>query len=77
LNNRSSEKQIIFSTHSDFVLDRIKPEQVFSVTRTVRRGTTVRSLAVGYSKRRTDALREFLRTSGNLGEYWRQGGLED
>lgn len=73
---QSREKQIIFSTHSDFVLDQVDPENVFSVTRQNSGSTTIKSLASGYSQKRIEALREFLHTTGNLGEFWRQGGLD-
>jgi len=75
IKDQSVKKQIIFSTHSDFVLDQVKPEQVFSVVRNDQKGTLVRSVGTGYPKATIEALREYLKTSGNLGEFWRQGGL--
>jgi predicted ATP-dependent endonuclease of OLD family len=76
IKNEAANKQIIFSTHSDFVLDHLQPENVFSVSREPKTGTSVRSLSRGYPARKIEELRKFLRTSGNLGEYWRQGGFE-
>lgn len=76
IKSQSVDKQIIFSTHSDFVLDQVKPEQVFSVGRLESTGTSVRSLAADYPSSTIDALRDYLRTSGNLGEFWRQGGFD-
>jgi ABC-type Mn2+/Zn2+ transport system ATPase subunit len=76
IKNQSAEKQIVFSTHSDFVLDQVESDQVFSVIRREDKGTVVRSLSAGYSRQSVEALREFLQTSGNLGEYWRQGGFD-
>ena len=64
IKNQSTEKQIVFSTHSDFILDHITPDQVFSVARNDRKGTVVRSLKTGYPKTTIEALREYLRTSG-------------
>jgi predicted ATPase len=76
IKSQSAEKQIIFSTHSDFVLDQVNPDQVFSTMSRVKKGTVVRSLAKDYPKQTIEALRDFLRTSGNLGEFWRQGGFD-
>jgi hypothetical protein len=76
IKSESRAKQIIFSTHSDVVLDYLAPEQVFAVNRKKLRGTIVKSVGTGYSKRKVAALKQFLQTAGNLGEYWRQGGLE-
>jgi ABC-type uncharacterized transport system ATPase subunit len=77
IKSQSTKKQIMFSTHSDFVLDQLEPEQVFSVSRGSRSGTRVRGLSRGYSAKKIEALKEFLHSSGNLGEYWRQGGFDD
>lgn len=76
IKSASRDKQIMISTHSDFVLDHVEPENVFSVTRGARGKTSARSLAEGYSPEKLAALHEFLRTDGNLGDYWRQGGLD-
>lgn len=77
IKSQSLEKQIVVSTHSDFVLDRVKPEQVFSVRKYKKKGTIVRPLSTGYPRETIQALREHLQYSGNLGEFWRQGGLDD
>jgi hypothetical protein len=76
IKNEAATKQIIFSTHSDFVLDHLDPENVFSVSRLRNIGTSVKSISKGYPAKKVAELRQFLRTSGNLGEYWRQGGFE-
>lgn len=76
IRGQSAAKQIIFSTHSDFVLDQVNPDNVFSTTMSSRNGTAIRSLATGYPQQTVEALRDFLRTSGNLGEFWRQGGFD-
>jgi len=76
IKSQSTDKQIIVSTHSDVVLDQLDPDNVFSVTMRNRGGTAVSSLARGYSKKKIALLREYLRSSGNLGEYWRQGGFD-
>jgi hypothetical protein len=77
IKSQSSQKQIIFSTHSDFVLDQLEPANVFSVAKTESHGTTVKSLANDLPAKKFAELREFLRESGNLGDLWRQGGLDD
>jgi ABC-type branched-subunit amino acid transport system ATPase component len=69
-------KQIVISTHSDFVLDMVRPENVYVLTNRPDEGTKVHHIPSLLSRREVAALREYLRTEGNLGEYWRAGGLE-
>jgi ABC-type lipoprotein export system ATPase subunit len=70
------EKQIIISTHSDFVLDGLDPENVFVVRNDPQKGTTIKHIPDALSARDYRALKEYLKESGNLGEYWRHGELE-
>lgn len=72
----SQEKQIIISTHSDFVLDKVKPENVYMVSIKPEIGTRIVSVRNSMNKKDYDALREYLSTTGNLGEYWKEGALE-
>lgn len=72
----SRDKQIVFSTHSDFVLDEVKPENVYKVTNVPQEGTKVSHITKTMPRTELQALREYLDTEGNLGEYWRHGGLE-
>ncbi len=72
----SRNKQIVISTHSDFVLDKVQPENVYKVTNILEEGTKVSHMPKSLSRRELAALREYLETEGNLGEYWRHGGLE-
>lgn len=72
----SREKQIIISTHSDFVLDQVLPENVYKVSSTPEQGTSVAHIPRSMSRNELVALREYLETEGNLGEYWRHGALE-
>lgn len=72
----SVDKQIVVSTHSDFVLDKVDPENVYSVTKSPDTGTNVAHITKAMSRRELSALRLYLETEGNLGEYWRHGGLE-
>jgi hypothetical protein len=73
----SRQKQMIISTHSDYVLDHVRPENVFRVSREELLGTTVHPIRKTMNAREYAALREYLDKEGNLGEYWREGGLED
>ena len=72
----SKKKQIVVSTHSDFILDQIKPENVYSVARNPKDGTKVKGITQSMSSQDLAALKEYLNTEGSLGEYWRHGGLE-
>lgn len=72
----SKDKQIVISTHSDFVLDEVRPENVYRVTNFPEKGTEVYHIPKSMSRLELAALREYLETEGNLGEYWRHGGLE-
>jgi predicted ATPase len=69
-------KQIVVSTHSDFVLDEVSPENVYKVSSTPEQGTKVSHIPKSMSQRELTALRKYLNTEGNLGEYWKHGALE-
>lgn len=71
----STKKQIIISTHSDFVLDKTDPEQVFLVDNR-ENGTVVKHIPNTLSIDNYEALIDYLDNSGNLGEYWKHGGFE-
>lgn len=73
----SREKQIVISTHSDFVLDQVEPDNVFGVTRDSEDGTKVHHIPRAMSSKELRALRTYLDSEGNLGEYWRLGALEE
>ena len=73
----SREKQIVISTHSDFVLDQVKPDNVFVITRDSEDGTKVHHIPNAMSSKELRALRTYLGSEGNLGEYWRLGALEE
>jgi len=70
------EKQIIFSTHSENVLDQLEPEQVRLVSKG-KGGTIVSTISRNMSKRQFQALKEYLQTKGSLGEYWRHSGFSE
>jgi Fe-S cluster assembly ATPase SufC len=73
----SRHKQMILSTHSDYVLDQVSPENVYQVTFDKSSGTSARHIPKTMTAKEYSALREYLRQEGNLGEYWREGGLGD
>jgi ABC-type lipoprotein export system ATPase subunit len=73
----SDKKQMILTTHSDYVLDHVKPENVYRVTFDQDDGTVVRHISKAMTAKEYTALREYLASEGNLGEYWREGGLGD
>lgn len=72
----SQQKQIILSTHSDFVLDQVSPDNVFKVFSEPKKGTKVLHIPKSMSKRELAALKDYLDKEGNLGEYWKHGALE-
>jgi hypothetical protein len=73
----SRKKQMIISTHSDYVLNSVKPENVFRVAYNSKIGTSVLPIRKTMTSREYAALRNYLESVGNLGEYWREGGFED
>ena len=73
----SAHKQMVISTHSDYVLDHVSPENVFRVSYDKSEGTIVRHIRKTMTAREFAALREYLEKEGNLGEFWREGGLGD
>lgn len=48
IKSSARDKQIIISTHSDYVLDHVKPENVFQVFLEKERGTVVKHLTKGH-----------------------------
>lgn len=72
----SKENQIIVSTHSDFVLDVVNPENVFKVIRNPKTGTCISAISKVMSKRELAALKTYLEEEGNLGEFWKHGGFD-
>ena len=72
----SKHKQIVLSTHSDFVLDQLEPRHIYQVSRDRENGTTVTHVKDSMSTSEYSALKHYLETDGNLGDYWRHGGLD-
>ena len=77
IKTQSKQKQIIISTHSDFVLDQLSPENLILVKRQKKTGTMAKPLSKSMSSNDYRVLRRYLEESGNLGEYWREGGFAD
>lgn len=75
IKSQSKNKQIIISTHSDYVLDSLKPENVLLVKYEEKKGTVVKPLIRTMSKNNFNALKDYLKNTGSLGEYWKEGGL--
>ena len=75
LKSYSRKKQIVISTHSDFILDKVKPDTVYIVKNPRGKGTVVKHLPEAMSRKDYEALKAYLKTTGNLGEYWRDSEL--
>ena len=73
----SKNKQILISTHSDAVLDKLDLENVFKVERENGKGTVVSSIRKNIKGTELRALKEYLANEGSLGEFWKHGDLEN
>ncbi len=66
---RKSGKQVIISTHSPYLLDHVKPEEVLLVLKE-HGETRIKRLT---STREVSVVKEFLENGGTLGEAWYSG----
>ena len=73
----SKKKQIIISTHSDAILDKLGIDNVFSVRRDDKDGTVISNIKKKLSATDLKALRGYLANEGSLGEFWKHGDLEN
>ena len=73
----SDEKQVFISTHSDYILDELDHSNVFVTWNDKSEGISLRPLTKWMPKEDIRALKTFLASEGNLGEYWRSGGFDD
>lgn len=73
---QSRYKQIIISTHSDYVLDMLNPENILLVHKEYEVGTKVNSISKALSANEYRVLKDYLESEGNLGEYWKEGGFD-
>ena len=74
---QSKKKQIIISTHSDYLVDKLQPENIILVKKDKEKGTTATSLEKSMFKSDFNYLKEYLENEGNLGDYWRESGFEN
>jgi ABC-type Mn2+/Zn2+ transport system ATPase subunit len=77
IKSSSKQKQIILSTHSAYVLDHVGAENVFRVSNIRPIGTVVHNITKAMTTKEIHALRTYLSSEGNLGDYWREGGIGD
>jgi len=77
IKSQSNKKQIMISTHSDFILDKLKPENILLISKDKKLGTIAQTLNKSLSKQDYNALKQYLNESGNLGEYWKEGGFDN
>jgi predicted ATP-dependent endonuclease of OLD family len=77
IKTQSKSKQIIISTHSDYILDKLAPENIILVKRDENKGTIAQLLSKSMSKNDFKALKIYLNETGNLGEYWKETGFEN
>jgi hypothetical protein len=54
----------------------LKPDNLLIVTKEVKKGTIVKPLTKALSKNDFEALKQYLSETGNLGEYWKEGGFD-
>jgi predicted ATP-dependent endonuclease of OLD family len=73
----STERQILMSTHSDYILDKLKPENLVLIKKRSKEGTKASQLDKSMSANDFRALKSYLNSQGNLGEFWKEGGFED
>lgn len=73
---QSKTKQFIISTHSDYVLDKLEPENIILVQKSKEKGTKAAPLEKVMQKNEYQHLKEYLSDSGNLGEYWKESGFD-
>lgn len=77
IKQQSKNKQIVISTHSDYVLDMLQPKNILLVNKSLDFGTKAQLLTKTLSKNDYKVLKDYLQNSGNLGEYWKEGGFEN
>lgn len=74
IKRQSKQKQIVLSTHSDYVLDKLQPQNIVLIKKEGR-GTLAETLDEAMSDDDFSALKLYLEESGNLGEYWKEDGF--
>lgn len=72
----SKNKQFIITTHSDYVLDRLQPENIVLVENDPKKGIVANKLSKAMGANNFKALKAFLKDQGGLGEYWKTFDFE-
>lgn len=72
----SSSRQVILTTHSDNVVDRFIPENMYLVRRDSSTGTKLSPLAKSLSNKDFAGLKSYLKDEGSLGEFWKRRSFE-
>lgn len=75
IQTKAEETQIVVSTHSDYLLDKLKPEDVILVEKKTDSGTSAKILTKLLSVNDYKALKNYLQEIGNLGDYWKEAGF--
>lgn len=75
IKQQSKKKQIVITTHSDYILDMLEPTNILLINKTPLNGTKAQELTKSLSKNEYEVLKNYLLTTGNLGEYWKEGGF--
>jgi AAA15 family ATPase/GTPase len=76
IKSQARKKQIIISTHSDYVLDLLTPENVILVRKEPGAGTIASLLTKSMSNDDFKGLKHYLMDTGTLGEYWKESGFD-
>ena len=72
---KSNLSQIVVSTHSDNILDNLRQEDIVLVEKKSDSGTEAKKLSEKLGVNEFKALKYYLSEVGNLGDYWKEGGL--
>ena len=76
IKSASRQKQMILSTHSDFVLDHVDPDNVYRVGLDKPDGTIVHHIRKTMTAKEYTALRSYLNSGGQSRRLLARGGLE-
>jgi len=76
IKEHSKEKQIIITTHSNYLIGRLKQENLLILKNHKEDGTSAKPLEKLLSKRELKEFDEFLVEVGNLGDYWEEFCLD-
>jgi len=77
IKSQSRKKQILMSTHSDYVLDNLSPENIVLIKYVPKIGTIAKTLNKLLSKNNFKALKNYLKDTGGLGDYWKETSFDN